>query len=117
MLLIPYLVLTTLGGAAFLLGATLGYEGIASIGAVIVIITGGAVVLSDLETQTGQTIERDFETIDNETVAVNETVSYQYETIAVLQEFGGTTGYFGFGALQMLAGAVLMTRYLSEASL
>jgi len=110
MLLVPWATLSAAAAGAFLFGVASNYTGIASIGAVLMLAVGGAVVLTDLETQTGQTVERDFDTIDNTTVAVNETVQYQYDTVAVLREFGGTAGVFGFGALQMLAGLAMFTR-------
>jgi len=114
MLLVPWAILTAAATGAFLFGVVTNYTGIASIGAVLMLAVGGAVVLTDLEPQTGKTVERSFETVNNETVAVNETVSYEYETVAVLKEFGNTAGYFGFGALQMLAAVAMFTRQASD---
>lgn len=114
MLLIPFVVLTLLGMGLWVLGASNDYTGIATIGAVLVIGVGGAVTLTDLQTETGERIERDYQTINNSTVAVNETVTPTYDTVALVEEFGGSAGHLGLGGLMMIVGALLFTHTIEK---
>lgn len=117
MLLIPFVTLTTFGFATWLLGHYFEYTGIASIGAVLIIAVGGAVALTDLRVQTGETVENEYEVVENETVIANQTVSHTYETVTVSRELGGIGGPLSIGGLVMIIGGVLMTRHLDEVSL
>jgi len=112
-LLIPFVALSTLGFGLFLLGSMLDYTGVAAVGAVLVIAVGGAVALTDLETATGETVEREYTTVNSETVVASTTSTTTYETVAPLREFGDA-GPLSLGGLQMLVGGLLLTRRLNE---
>jgi hypothetical protein len=121
MLLLPYVALSLVGFAFFVLGAWLDYLGVAAVGAVIFIGVGATVAVGDLETQTGASVDRNVTTVavnQNGTI-INETVvdgverTKQFETVAPLRRFG-EGGPFALGAFQMVAGAVLLGRRLNE---
>jgi hypothetical protein len=112
-LLVPFVALSTLGFAVFVLGNILDYTGVAAVGAVVVIAVGGAVALTDLETATGETVEREYTTVNNETVVASTTSTTTYQTVAPLREFGDA-GPLSLGALQMLVGGLLFARRLEE---
>lgn len=126
MLLLPYTALSLAGFAFFVLGAHYNYLGVAAVGAVIFIGVGATVAVDDLEAATGEKIvERnitthnittDFstDTKESRTVVDNVTTQTQYRTIAPLREFGGSTGPFALGGLQMVVGGLLLTRQLNE---
>jgi len=122
MLLIPYIALSLVGFAFFVLGAWLDYLGVAAVGAVIFIGVGASVAVADLETKTGETVDRNitFVQVEQENgTTVNETVvdsverRDEYERVAPLREFGDS-GPFALGAFQMLTGALLLSRRLNE---
>jgi len=132
MLLSAFLAYTGLGFGIWILGHLLYmsersgvFIAIASIGAIVIMVTGGMVALDDVEQQTGQTIEKDFEEAanvstanDTEIVYVNnETqVRYTYDRISLTDRFGAAFGQLGLGGLQMIVGALLMIRDLEEVS-
>jgi hypothetical protein len=87
--------LLALGFAAFVLGNVLGYQGIAMIGAVLIVGAGAAVADGGIETKSGVTVE---------TTSANTTVeTYQYQT-------SETPVNLPFGGLVMLLGGVLALR-------
>lgn len=114
MLLTTFVVMSSVGFATWLLGHYFQYTGIASIGAVLLIAVGGAVALTDLQVKTGETVERNYGTVDNETVVVNQTTTNQYETLTILDQFGGVSGPLSLGGLLMILGGLLMTQHLNE---
>jgi hypothetical protein len=122
MLLLPWVALTLVAFLVFVLGAFFDYLGVATVGATLLIAVGAGVAVDDLETQTGVDIERNVTTVpvnQNGTI-VNETVvdgvqrTPQYETVAIIREFGDT-GPLAVGGLQMLVGGLLFSRRLDDA--
>jgi hypothetical protein len=116
MLLIPFFVLTTLGLGLWLLGHFFGFTGVASIGAVLVIAIGGAVVATGLSVRTGETVTKTYANESGSIVNNETTVSYSYDKTSLLTEFGGEAGPLSMGGLQMLAGALLMVQHLNRRS-
>lgn len=132
MLLTTFIAFSALGFGIWLLGHLLYARersgtliAIASIGAVIIMATGGAVALGDVHQQTGKVIERDYQEVANQTnenrseiVYVNNrsNVSYTYERVSMTDQFGAAFGQLGLGALEMIVGALLMIRDLEEVS-
>lgn len=132
MLLVPFLAFTGLGFGIWLLGHLLYARersgtliAIAMIGAAIVMATGGAVALTDVEYRTGQVITNDYEEVanvtdanDSEIVYVNNQsrVSYERSRVSITDEFGAAFGQLGLGGFQMIVGALLMIRDLEEVS-
>lgn len=114
MLLVPFVTLSTLGFATWLLGHYFQYTGIASIGAVLLIAIGGGVAMTDLQVKTGETVDKEYDTVNNETVVVNQTTTNEYETLTVLNQFGGVGGPLSLGGLLMILGGLLMTHHLNE---
>lgn len=114
MLLTTFVVMSSLGFATWLLGHYFQYTGIASIGAVLLIAVGGAIAVTDLQVKTGETVEKEYGTVDNETVVTNQSTTNQYETVTVLQQFGGVGGPLSLGGLVMILGGLLMTHHLNE---
>jgi len=123
MMLMPWVALSSLGFAVFVLGAYLDYLGVAAVGAVLIIGLGASVAVDDLETTTGEEIERDYSVVElnqsgqngseNVTVVTSVTKHQTTATVAPLRTFG-ETGPFALGGLQMLTGAVLFSRRLEE---
>jgi opacity protein-like surface antigen len=128
MLLTTFITFTALGFGIWILGHLLyAHErsgtliAIASLGAVIIMATGGAVALSDVEQQTGELIEKDYAEFNgsnsNATVVNNQThVSYERSRVSITDDFGAAFGQLGLGGLQMIVGALLMIRDLEEVS-
>lgn len=115
MLLVSFALLSVFSVGVWLLGAYFEYAGIAAIGATLLIATGGAVTLTDLEVQTGQTVEKSYTTLDNNTTVVNETeTTPQYDTISIIDRFGGSAGHLGFGGLVMVIGGLLFAHTMNE---
>jgi hypothetical protein len=125
-LLIPYVALSLTGFAFFVLGAHYDYLGVAAVGAVLFIAIGATVAVDDLEAATGEkivernittenvTVDFSTDTQEERTVVDSVTKHKEYQTIAPLREFGGQTGPFALGGLQMLVGGLLLTRRLNE---
>lgn len=107
MFLSSFAVLLTAGFGLWLLGHTFDFKGVAVIGAVLVIAVGGAVTLTDLSVRTGETVDKEYTTVDGNTVVDNTSTSYQYEPVAPSEQFGGL-GTFSIGALVMIVGALLI---------
>lgn len=114
MLLTSFIVLTALGAGAWLLGHIFEYTGIAAIGAIILIAVGGAVVFTSLEVKSGETIERSYESVGNEPVETNTSVSNDYDRVEISTQFGGGVSHFSIGGLVMILGGLLMTQHLNE---
>lgn len=114
MLLTPFLALSTLGFVVWGIGHFSNYTGIAAIGAVLVIAVGGTVVLTDLHVKTGETVEKDYITVNNSTVVDNVTRTDTYDRLSILDELGGQAGPLSLGGLMMLTGGLLMVRRLNE---
>jgi len=112
-LLVPFVALSTLGFALFLIGHELGYTGVAAIGAVLIIAIGGGVAISDLEVKTGEHVEKTYKTVDNSAVVDTVNRTNQYSTVRPIRRFGAA-GQLGLGAMQMLVGGVLFSRHLDE---
>lgn len=113
MLLTTFLALNAFGAGLWLLGHIFGYHGISSIGAVIILMVGGAAAVTSVEVQTGETIERQFTTVDNDTVENNTTVSYETQPVAVTESLGSVQSYL-LGALTMIAAALLLVQDLNR---
>lgn len=94
--------LTLLGMGTWIVGHLYGYQGIATIGAVIMVGVGAAAMIDGLETESGE--ER--VEIDNSTTAVTTT----YEPI-------GTASSFPTGLLLTLLGGVMVMRSLEGSGL
>lgn len=83
-----------LGITAWLIGWVFEYQGIAVIGAVIVVGLGAGILQGGVYQQTGQT-----RVINNSTANTTVTVDYQYEQV-------GTPERLPFGALVVLLGGL-----------
>lgn len=95
MIITTLALLLSLGFVAFLVGNAFGYQGIAVIGAVLIVGAGAAVTGDGVEVRTGERIE---------STSANTTVTeYQYET-------SETPVNLPFGVLMMLMGGVLALR-------
>lgn len=106
MLLMLYAVLTTLAFGSFILGHLLGFHGVASIGAVMVMIVGADVVLNDVQMKTGEQIDREYTTVNNTTVENSTTVNATFRTHSWTEQSLGTNA-LGLGIFQMLLGVLL----------
>jgi len=113
MFLVTFVALLSFGFGTWILGHYFGYHGIASIGAVLIIAVGGAVALTDLRVKTGESVQNEYTVVDNETVVSNQSIQYEYTTVSVSSELGGT-GPLSIGGLVMIIGGALMTQHLSE---
>lgn len=127
MLLSTFVAFTALGFGIWLLGHLLyARDGsgtliaIAMIGAAIVMATGGAVALNDVEQQTGKQIQSDYTEFNgtNETAIVNNETQVRYERsrVSLTEPFGAALGQLGLGGLQLIVGALLMILELEEVS-
>jgi hypothetical protein len=112
-LLTPFALLTAFGLGLFLLGSILDYTGIAAVGAVVVIAVGGGVAVTGLNTVTGETVDRQYTTVNNQTVVDSTTSTQTTETVAPLREFGDS-GPLSLGGLQMAVGGLLFARRLND---
>lgn len=90
----------------FLMGYLLGFPGIASIGAVLVMLTGGQVILEDIQVADGQQIERNYTTVDNTTVENQTTINSTYQNHSWTQTFTSDNA-IGIGVFQVLIGVLL----------
>ena len=115
MLLLTAAFLLAVGLAAWTLGTVFSYHGIGAIGAVTVLIVGGAIILTGLEVQTGATTTITYDTINNSTVATEKVVSRQYTATSVGEIFGvGVLGETLVGGLLMLLGTALLSQVYAE---
>jgi len=114
MLLVTFAFLNVLGFGVWLLGHYFDYTGVAAIGAVFIIAAGAAVTLTTLEVRDGEHIERDFATVDNDTVNNQTIVHETTRTVKISDQFGGPLNNFSIGGLMMLVGGLLMTQHLNE---
>lgn len=106
MLLTLWVVLSTAGLVTFLLGHLLGFHGVASIGAVMVMLSGLNVVADGLQLKDGERVERSFTTIDNETVENETLVTNNYQSHSWTEEFAHENAV-GLGVFQLLIGVLL----------
>lgn len=113
MLLTTFVLLNAFGLILWLLGHYFSFHGVASIGAILVIMVGGAAAISDVTVQSGEQIERQFDTVDNQTVNNESTISYTETPVAVTTTIGAVESYM-LGALTMIAGALLLVQNLNE---
>jgi len=101
-----WVTLSTAGLVAFVLGHLLGFHGVASIGAVMVIIVGGEVILNDIQVKTGEQIDREYTTVGNDTVENATTVNNTYQQHSWTKTFA-TENAIGLGIFQILIGVLL----------
>lgn len=98
MILTTAVFLTALGFGAWILGTVWGYQGIAAIGAILIVGVGAAAMIYGLETRTGE--------VETQTDANTTAIDYQYEPI-------GTTQSFPLGMLVTLLGGAMTGRTLN----
>lgn len=118
MLLTSFAILSTIGGALWLLGHYFEFHGVAVIGAVLILLVGGAAAMTDVTVRDGEVVDRDyteFNTSDgNSTVVQNQTeITYQQRPVAVTRSIGSIESYT-LGALTMIAGALLLVQDLNK---
>jgi hypothetical protein len=106
MLLILWAAMSTAGFAVWITGHLLGFHGVASIGAVWLMLVGGQVLLDDIQVKTGERIERDYTTIDNSTVENETVVNDTYATQSWTETFASQNAV-GIGVFQLLIGVLL----------
>lgn len=94
--------LTLLGFVAWILGTIWNYQGIAAIGAVLIVGVGAAAMIDGLETQTGEQRVEDPE-------ANTTSIDYQYSQI-------GTSTSFPAGMLVTLLGGAMTMRTINPDS-
>lgn len=92
--------------AAFILGHLLGFPGVASIGAIMLVLVGGDVLLNDIQVKTGENIDRDYSTVGNEPVENQTTVNNTYDTHAWTDTFASNNA-ISLGVFQALIGVLL----------
>lgn len=119
MLLWTFVLLSAFGGSMWLLGHYFEYHGVAVIGAVIIIATGGGAAMTDVAIRDGQAIERSydqFNTTDGNQTAVETStnISYTQQQVSVTQSIGSLESYM-LGALTLIAGALLLVQDLNQA--
>lgn len=75
--------LTALGFAVWIVGMLLGYQGVAVLGGVLVLGVGAQVTVdpAGLEVRAGETVEKNYETVGNETVVANTTSTVTTESV------------------------------------
>jgi len=113
MLLATTGLLVAIGLAAWLIGEFFQYRGIGSIGGVLIIAVGAAIVLTGLEYRAGVTTDFAYQTINNSTVVANSTETVRYRTTEVGAAFGATfLASLGIGGLLMFLGALLLSQQL-----
>jgi len=93
--------LTLLGMSTWTLGHIFGYQGIATLGAVLMVGVGAAAMIDGLETQTGE-----------ERVEVDNTT-----TVETIHEPIGTSSSFPTGVVLTLLGGVMTMRSLEGSGL
>lgn len=108
MLLILWTVLSAAGLVTFIVGHLLGFHGVASIGAVWLMIVGGQVLLDDIQVKSGEDIERQFTEIgDNATVVENRTIVNDTYTNQSWTEAFATDNAVSIGLFEILIGVLL----------
>jgi hypothetical protein len=118
--------LSALGFVTFLVGHLYGYQGIATIGAVLIVGLGGGVMVGGLEVESGQErVETANTTTDGERVDVNasktniSSVSATDATVTAETTYEpiGTTSSFPLGVVLTLLGGVMTMRALEGGQL
>lgn len=108
------LLLLGVGFLAWLIGELLDYSGIATIGGVLILIAGSAVVLTGIQVHSGMTKTTQYTTVNNTVVANSSTTHFMYETRSVGSVFGiGILGSLGIGGLIMLLAATMLGQTLA----
>jgi len=103
-------------------GGSQVFIGVAAIGAIIVMVTGGAVALTDVTVVTGEVVEKqyaehdfgtgqDFAYVNNQTVVERTT-----KRVSITDQFGASFGQLGLGGLELIVGALLLMADLEELS-
>jgi len=108
-------VLSTAGLVTFVVGHLLGMHAVASIGAVMTMLTGLNVAVEGLEMKDGEQIEREFTTVNNQTVANSTAVNDTYRTHSWTEEFAHENAV-GLGVFQLLIGLAFFYRQMEERS-
>jgi len=109
------LLLLGLGGGAWVAGTFFQYRSLSYIGATMVLIAGGAIVLTGLEVRTGAVKTISYETVNNSTVPVEKTTEYETKSVDVGAIFGvGILGSLGLGGLIMLLGTMMLSHPMTE---
>jgi len=98
MILSTAVFLITLGFGAWILGTIWEFQGIAAIGAILVVGVGAGAMIDGIDTQTGE--------IETQTDANTTAIEYDYESI-------GTTQSFPVGLLVTLLGGAMTGRTLN----
>lgn len=99
----------------FLMGYLLNFPGIASIGAVLVMLTGAQVILEDIQIADGEQIERNYTTVDNQTVENRAVVNSTYQNHSWTQTFSHENA-IGIGVFQLLIGVLLFLNQFDKLS-
>ena len=129
MLLTTFLAFSGLGFGIWLLGYLLRrsggsqiFIGVSVIGAVLIMVTGGAVALTDVVQPTGEVIEKDYDqhvfgTGQDDAYVNNRTVVTHTTTrVSITDQFGTAFGQLGLGGLELIVGALLLMADLEEFS-
>lgn len=129
MLLTAFLAFSAFGFGIWLIGhlfrASGGSQvfiGVAAIGAIIVMITGGTVALTDVYVTNGEVIEKEYDQhvfgtgqddayVNNRTVVERTT-----KRVSITDQFGSAFGQLGLGGLELIVGALLLMADLEELS-
>lgn len=106
MLLILWAAMSTAGLATFVLGHLLGFHGVASIGAVLVMLTGAQVLADDIQVKTGQDITRSYTTVGNQPVENRTVVNSTYADHSWTEQFASQNA-IGIGLFELLVGVLL----------
>lgn len=114
LLLTTYLLLSAAGLALWGVGHLFEYHGVASVGAVIIIMVGGVATMGVVTVPSGETVDRNYDTVNNSTVVVNETVTEQREPVQITGQYSGVISSLGLGGFTMIAGALLLAQDLSQ---
>jgi len=99
MLLIPAVALTIVGLAVWVVGLQMGYQGIATIGAVLVVGVGVSVLTGDLERRAG--------TVEEQVSSEKTVISVQTSEVAFISSFNA-------GLVVSLLGGVLVLQALNS---
>jgi hypothetical protein len=117
-LLITATFLIAIGFTTWTIGEVFSYSGIGVIGGTLVLLTGSAIVLTDLQYRAGVDREFAYQTINNSTVVSNTSTDPQYERTDVGAALGATViASLGIGGLLMLLGGVLISRSVFDEEL
>jgi hypothetical protein len=101
-----WVALSTAGLVTFVLGHLLNFHGVAAIGAVVVMLVGGEVILGDLQIKDGERIERNYTEVNGTAVATEETVNNTYAQHSWTERFASDNA-IGLGIMQLLVGVLL----------